>query len=226
MKTYIVTFLISVICISVFLIGRKIHLDTLSEKYETVLAIGEKELAYRSKQLPLFGGGILFYQVRFKDVSFDHFVDKMSISITGEDIKITLTGVRFHVDDVLKTKQNLHESLKTYIPYEHVFSRPLETLALSGVGEVHCDIQMTLKKDGLSRRISGSAYDKALGRAVFDFYIPTEMNKLSVSELSQATLLDGTFSFEDISVAYSYRAYADTLGIKEPLNWMSGVTIK
>ncbi len=226
MKTYISIFIVLAVCLGIFYIGRNAHLKALSERYASVVAIEEKDLSYRSKQLPMLGGGILFYQVRFKDLKFDHCVDKISLTVTKDEVKITLNGVRFHIDDALKSKTNLEDTLRTYIPYKHVFTRPLETLALAGVEEINFDAQFSLKKDGLSRRILGQAHDKKLGRVLFDFYIPIEMNKLSPSELAQATLLDGTFSFEDIAVADKYRAYAATLGVKEPLNWMSGVTIK
>ena len=57
-------------------------------------------------------------------------------------------------------------------------------------------------------------------------YIPAEMSKLSPSELSKATLLDGIFSFEDVSVVDEYVAYATKMGMKEPTNWLVGVSIK
>jgi hypothetical protein len=107
-----------------------------------------------------------------------------------------------------------------------VFTRPLETLALMGVDEVFLEASFTLKKDGLSRQVIGYVYDKKQGKALFDFYIPAEMNKLSPSELSKATLLDGTFSFEDVSMVDDYIAYAAILGIKEPANWLTGVLVK
>lgn len=226
MKIYISIFGFICVCIGLFLIGRQAHLNSLSERYKTVMAIGEKDLSYRSKQLPLLGGGILFYQVRFKDLKFDHLIDKISLSMNGDDIKISLNGVRFYIDDALKSKSDLQTAFRTYIPYEHTYTRPLETLALAGVSEVLFDAQIVFKKDGLSRHVTGYAHDKKLGRVLFDFYIPVEMDKLSPTELSKATLLEGIFSFEDISVADNYRAYANTLNIKEPSNWLNGATIK
>lgn len=217
---------ISVLCLAVFYMGRQAHLNSLVHRYRNTVALGEDDLSYRSKQLPLFGDGVLFYQVQFNDIPFTHSVDKMSLSINGTDVNITLQGVRFRVDDALRAKSDLEQSLKTYVPYEHVYTRPLETLALAGVNDVFFDATFSLKKDGLSRHIIGQAYDKKLGKALFDFYIPVEMSKLSPSELSKATLLDGIFSFEDISVVDDYVAYATKMGIKEPTNWLMGVSIK
>lgn len=226
MKPIVISMGIAVLGLSVFYIGRKTHLESLEHRYQNVVALSESDLSYRSKQLPLFGGGVLFYQVHFKDVLFDHTVDKMSLSVNGTDVHVSLCGVRFRIDDVLRLKSDLEQSFKTYVPYEHFFTRPLETLALTGVNEVHFDVFFTLQKDGLSRRVVGEVYDKKLGKGSFDFYIPVEMNKLSPSELSKATLLDGVFSFKDISIANDYVSYANMLGIKEPANWLTGVVVK
>ena len=164
--------------------------------------------------------------MRFKDIPFTHSIDKMSLSVNATDVKVSLQGVRFRIDDALKVKMDLEQSLKTYVPYEHVFTRPLETLAFAGVNDVYFDTSFSLQKDGLSRRVLGEIYDKKVGKAFFDFYIPVEMSKLSPSELSKATLLDGVFSFEDVSVVNDYVSYATALGIKETANWLTGVVIK
>ncbi|MBR5129695.1 MAG: hypothetical protein IKV03_00515 [Alphaproteobacteria bacterium] len=226
MRVIIIVSGIAILCLIIFYMGRQTHLENLLHQYNKIVALTEKDILYRSKQLPLFGGGILFYQVRFSDIPFDHSVDKMSIAVNGTDVKVSLQGVRFNLDDALRSKNDLAQSFKTYIPYTHVFTRPLETLVLCGVNDVYFDAAFSLEKDGLSRHVLGQVYDKQIGRALFDFYIPSEMNKLSPSELSKAVLLDGTFSFEDLSVADDYRAYATSLGIKEPANWLTGVSIK
>lgn len=226
MKLVFIASGIAITCLVVLYAGRKAHLDALFHQYHKTVALSEDDLSYRSKQLPLFGGGILFYQVHFKDIPFSHSVDKMSLSVNGASVNVSLHNVRFRVDDALRSKTDLEQSMKTYIPYEHVFTRPLETLALSGVNEVCFDASFSLQKDGLSRRVLGEVFDKKLGKALFDFYIPVEMNKLSPSELSKSTLLDGVFSFEDISVVDNYVSYAMTMGIKEPANWLTGILIK
>ena len=226
MKPLVIGLGIAVLGLSVFYMGRKAHLDALMHQYNNTVALSEQDLSYRSKQLPLFGGGILFYQVRFKDIPFDHLVDKMSLTINGTDVKVSLQGVRFRIEDALRAKMDLEHSFKTYVPYEHVFLRPLETLALVGVNEVVLTASFSLQKDGLSRHVVGQVYDKTVGKAEFDFYIPVEMNKISPMELSKATLLDGVFSFEGTSVVNEYVSYATALGIKEPANWLTGILVK
>ncbi|MBO7257730.1 MAG: hypothetical protein J6V11_02195, partial [Alphaproteobacteria bacterium] len=155
MKPLVIGMGIAVLGLSVFYMGRKAHLDALMTQYNNTIALSEQDLSYRSKQLPLFGGGLLFYQVRFKDIPFDHFVDKMSLTVNGTDIKVSLQGVRFRIEDALRAKMDLEQSFKTYVPYEHVFLRPLETLALVGVNEVVLTDSFSLQKDGLSRRVVG-----------------------------------------------------------------------
>ena len=208
-------------------IGRQAHLENLTEQYEKMVALGPKDISYRSKQLPLFGGGMLFYQVQFEDVPFMHTVDKMSISINGNDLQIGLKGVRFLVNDALKSKgDKLKDVLKEYEPYADVFKKPFETLALAGANELNFDVTMSFKKDGLSRQVVGEIIDKKLGRVLFDFYIPVELDRISPTELSRATLLDGTFTAQDRGLSESYRTYATSLGYKEPTNWLKNVTVK
>lgn len=226
MKPIVIGMGIAALGLGVFCMGRKTHLESVFHQYNNTVALSETDVSYRSKQLPLFGGGILFYQVRFNDIPFEHMVDKMSLSVTGADVKVSLHGVRFRVDDALRMKTDLEQSFKTYVPYEHVFTRPLETLALAGVNEVSFDASFRMQKDGLSRRVVGYVRDKKVGKAEFDFYIPVEMSKLSPSELSKATLLDGVFSFDGMSVAHDYVSYATALGIKEPANWLTGILVK
>lgn len=226
MKPIVIVMGIATLGLIVFYMGRQTYLTSLMHQYRNVVAVEENDLSYRSKQLPLLGGGVLFYQVQFKDVPFAHSVDKMTLLVSGSDVNVSLKGVRFRVDDALRSETDWEYSLRTYQPYEHVFTRPLETLALTGVNEVCFDASFSLQKDGLSRRVVGDIFDKKLGKAIFDFYIPVEMNKLSPSELSKATLLDGVFSFEDISIVNDYVSYANALGIKEPANWLTGILVK
>lgn len=226
-NTFIIGIGLFIVVICACIIGRRSYLNTTWEEYNTVLALQDKDISYRSRQLPLLGGGLLFYQVHFKDIPFPHTIDKMSLSISGDDIKIGLTGVRFSVDDALRAKsKDLITSLKNYTPYRDVFTKPLETLALVGVNDLQFNASFILKKDGLSRQVLGEIIDKKFGHVLFDFYIPSEMDKISPSELAQMPLLDGTFSFNNEELSNIYRAYATNLGYTEPMNWLTGVVIK
>lgn len=207
-----------------FVMWRRAQLSVLSEEYGKMMALSEQDISYRSKQLPMFGGGLLFYRVQFKDIPFDHEIDKLGISVRGQDIRVSLYGVRFRVEDALRAKgEQLQFNLQTYTPYKSIWTLPLESLALAGFNHLSLNASFLLNKDGLSRQVVGYVEDKKIGRADFDFYIPVEMNKISPSELSQATLLDGTFKFQDAGFVEPYRAYAKTIGVSEPDEWLSGV---
>ncbi|MBR4927064.1 MAG: hypothetical protein IKY98_01925 [Alphaproteobacteria bacterium] len=207
-----------------FVMWRRAQVSVLSEQYGKIVALSERDISYRSKQLPMFGGGLLFYQVQFKDIPFDHEIDKLSISVIGQDIQVSLYGVRFRIEDALRAKGELVQfDLQTYVPYKSIWAMPLESLALAGFNKVSLNTSFWLKKDGLSRQVIGYAEDKKIGRVEFDFYIPAEMNKISPSELSQATVLDGSFDFHDAGFVEPYRTYAKTIGIREPDEWLSGI---
>ncbi len=207
-----------------FVMWRRAQLSVLSEQYAKMMALSDQDISYRSKQLPMFGGGLLFYRVQFKDIPFDHEIDKLSISVRGQDIQVSLYGVRFRAEDALRAKgEQLQFDLQTYVPYKSIWTMPLETLVLAGFNHLSLNASFWLKKDGLSRQVIGYVEDKKIGRADFDFYIPAEINKISPSELSQATLLDGSFEFQDAGFVKPYRAYAETIGANEPDEWLSGV---
>ena len=212
------------VVLGAFVMWRQAQVSVLSEQYAKIVALSENDISYRSKQLPMFGGGLLFYQVQFKDIPFDHEIDKMSISVMGQDVRVALYGVRFRIDDALQAKgDGLQFDLQNYVPYKSIWKSPLESLALAGVNQVSLNTSFLLKKDGLSRQVIGFVEDKKIGHVEFDFYIPAEMNKISPSELSQATLLDGTFDFQDFGFAEPYRSYAKVLGIDEPVGWKTVV---
>lgn len=214
------------VCVSIFFLTRGSRLQTLTAAYAHVAAVADTDISYRSKQLPLFGDGVLFYQVQFKDIPITHRIDKMSVEIEDDQIKVALTGVHFNVSDALRAKTDLVEQFKNYVPFESVWTQPLETLALAGVETVKADVSFVMEKEGLTRRILGEVQDKKLGRALFDFYIPLEENKVSVSQLVRTTVLSGTFSFEDAGLVEPYLQYTRSLGLTEPDNWLKGVTIK
>lgn len=215
------------VCIAVFFLTRGNKLQTLSAEYGKMMAVTDADISYRSKQLPLFGDGLLFYQVQFKDIPFAHHIDKMSIEADESAVKVTLTGVHFNVSDALRAKgDTLIQSFKEYVPFDSIWTQPLETLALAGVENVKLDARFVMEKEGLTRRILGDVQDKKLGRALFDFYIPLEENRMTPIQLVHSTLLSGTFSFEDIALVKPYTQYTKSLGLTPPDNWLKGVTIK
>lgn len=219
--------IVVVILLGIFF-WRQSERESLLKQYGDVVGLSDDYITYRSVQLPLFGNGLLFYKVQLKEVSFPISIEKMKVSVDKTQTQINLSGVSFNVSEALRILKadRLLESYKNYVPYQSIWTKPLETLALVGVEEVRLSAQLKIKNLGLERQITGEMMDKKLGKVVFDMVVPLNDPVITVRSLTAAPMVHGTFSWEDISLAPLYIKYAQSLGVKTPLNWMTGIIVR
>lgn len=215
-----------VVTLSLFF-WRSSRLQTVSNAYEQVVALSPASLSYRSARLPLSGNGLLFYKAHLNQLPFTHTIDKMSVKIEGSEVQVNLTGMSFDVKDALRGiyGENLVEDLKSYVPYQSIFTRPLQSLALAGIERVKLNAKFTLNNIGVSRQIVGEVQDKKIGRATFNLSLPEKNGLISVDNLTAAPITSGEFSFEDVAFEEPYRAYAKSLGITAPDQGFSHVRV-
>lgn len=207
---------------------RQTYQKTLLDETSRYVDLSPSALDYRSVGLSMGGGALLFYKPDLKEIPFPCSIDKMSLRLSGNDVKIGLIGVSFNVDDALRAIQGdeIMASLKNYTPYASIWKKPLETLALAGVENVKLNAHFTVLNKGLSRQIIGEASDKKLGKVIFDFSIPNEPGAISVETLADKPIIYGLFSWEDVSLIEPYRAYAGSIGYQAPINALTNVVVK
>ncbi len=207
---------------------RQTYQKTLLDETSRYVDLSPSVLDYRSVGLSMGGGALLFYKPDLKEIPFPCSIDKMSLRLSGNDVKIGLTGVSFNVGEALRAIQGdeIMSSLKNYTPYTSIWKKPLETLALAGVENVKLNAHFTVLNKGLSRQIIGEASDKKLGKVIFDFSIPNEPGAISVEALADKPIIYGLFSWEDVSLIEPYRAYAGSIGYQAPINALTNVVVK
>ena len=207
---------------------RQTYQKTLMDETSRYVDLMPSVIGYRSVGLSMGGGALLFYKPELKELPFECKIDKMSLRLEGNDIKIGLIGVCFNVSDALQATKGdkIATSLKNYTPYVSIWKKPLESLALAGVENVKLNAHFTVVNKGLSRQIIGEASDKKLGKVIFDFSIPNEPGTLSVAALTEKPIIYGVFSWEDVSLIEPYRAYAKSIGYDAPINALTNVVVK
>ncbi len=207
---------------------RQTYQKTLMDETSRYVDLMPSVIGYRSVGLSMGGGALLFYKPELKELPFECKIDKMSLRLEDNDIKIGLIGVSFNVSDALQATKGdkIATSLKNYTPYVSIWKKPLESLALAGVENVKLNAHFTVVNKGLSRQIIGEASDKKLGKVIFDFSIPNEPGTLSVAALTEKPIIYGVFSWEDVSLIEPYRAYAKSIGYDAPINALTNVVVK
>lgn len=227
-KNQYITILVAVILLAFcFFFWRQSRLETLKKEYGQMISLTPASLDYRSVQLPLSGDGLLFYKVKLKELPFPHTIDKMGLDVEGNEIRVTLTGVSFDVNEALRlTKgENLTEDFKAYLPYQSIFTHPLESLALAGIEQVKLNAKFVLKNTGVSRHITGEVQDKKIGKAEFSLSLPENNALVSVHSLTAAPFIQGEFSWVDIGFESPYRSYATSIGYAPPPQGLGHVRI-
>lgn len=210
-----------------FFLWRSSRLQSVSDSYEQVVALSPNHLSYRSVRLPLSGNGLLFYKAQLPRLPFAHTIDKMSMKVNGNEVYIGLVGFSFNVKEALRGiyGDNLVDDLKSYVPYQSIFTRPLQSLALAGIENVKLNAKFTLKNTGVSRQITGEVQDKKIGHAIFNMVLPENNGLVSVDSLTIVPMISGEFSFEDIAFEDAYRSYAKSLGVTSPAQGLNHVRI-
>ncbi len=207
---------------------RQTYQKTLLDEISRYVDLTPSVIGYRSVGLSMGGNTLLFYKPELKEIPFPCAIDKMSLSLDGNDIRIGLNGVSFNVNEALRAVQGdkIALSLKNYTPYTGIWKKPLESLALAGVEDVKLNAHFTVLNKGLSRQLVGEAFDKKLGKVIFDFSIPNDPGALSVDALADKPIIYGIFSWEDVSLIEPYRAYAKSIGYEAPINALTNVVVK
>lgn len=227
-KNYTVFILTGLVVLALGLfLWRSSRLQTISNTYEQVVALTPAHVSYRTAGLPLSGNGLLLYKVQLKELPFPHTLDKMSIKIDGNEVQIGLIGLSFDVGAALRGiyGDDLPQELKSYIPYQSVFTRPLESVALAGIERVKLNAKFTIKNMGISRQIEGGVQDRKIGKASFLLSLSEAGGLISIDSLIKSPLSSGEFSFEDIAFEEPYRAYAKSIGFAAPAQGLNHVRV-
>lgn len=222
-STYSVILVLLFLGLAAFFMWYQSRSDRILDGYMKIYRFNRSEITFRSLERPLFGDGVILYQVEFPYLSIPVRVEKMVMREEENKLVLNMRGVVVPVLESLRILDayQIVSIMKAYRPYQDILKRPLESIALTGRDYLKFNLDLTIDLSERPIKVSGSLSGKKLLDAQFVAFLQPDdrfyRNRLFY--FMYGDLVQAFVSVRDNGVLSDYMEYAKQTGVRSPTEW-------
>ncbi len=201
--------------------------DHILDAYMKTYRFNRSEVAFRSLERPLFGDGVILYQVEFPYLSIPVRVEKMVMREEENKLVLNMRGVVIPVLESLRILDayQIVSIMKAYRPYQDILKRPLESVALTGRDYLKFNLDVTIDFSDRPIKVSGALSGKKLFEAQFVAFVQPDdrfyRNRLFY--FMYGDLIQAFVNVRDKGALSDYMEYAKRTGVRAPTEWEKAI---